>query len=475
MRLTWAQPEDLLAHELVQSAVEGKDVSAVRARWVAAGGDPVPAVSGAGPRPASPALRALARELLDELGALPAGPAPDEPDGWDAIAASLPPAPGLSERVWGLAPRRGLGVASPDKTAGHDRVSGAWTGRAAGCLLGKPVEKIPREGIEEILRATGRWPLDRWFTAAGLPGEVAQRWPWNRRSAVTSLEENIDGMPEDDDLNYPMLALTLLETHGRGFTTEDVAQLWLDNLPAGRLFTAERAAYRNVLDARPVPETATHHNPFREWIGALIRTDVFGWVSPGDVRAAARLAWTDARLSHTRNGVYGAMWAAGLASAAMVCATVDEVLDAAETVIPPQSRLARAVRFGRELAAEGDGANPEQEVRSGLDRLHAAYGDLHWVHVLNNAAVIAYALAKGGGEFGPSVSIAVTAGWDTDSAAATVGGVVGALRGVDGIGERWSAPLDGRIATSLPGGEQRIADLAARTTALARKFGEERA
>ncbi|QFU89319.1 ADP-ribosylglycohydrolase family protein [Amycolatopsis sp. YIM 10] len=432
MRLTWAQPEDLLAHELVQSAAEGTDVTAVRARWTAAGGDPTPAVSGAGPRPASPELRALARTLLDELGLRKA---PDE--SWEALAASLPPAPELPSIV-------------------DDRLRGAWTGRAAGCLLGKPVEKIPREGIEEILRAAGRWPLDRWFTAAGLPEDVAARWPWNRRSAPTSLEENIDGMPEDDDLNYPILALTLLEQRGREFTTDDVAQLWLDHLPAGRVFTAERAAYRNVLDARPVPETATHHNPFREWIGALIRADVFGWVSPGDVREAARLACTDARLSHTRNGVYGAMWAAALCSAAMVCDTVHNVLDAAETVVPPGSALEYAVRSGREAAGTGD-------VRAGLDRLHAEFGELHWVHVLNNAAVIAYALAKGDGEFGPSVSIAVTAGWDTDSAAATVGGVVGAVHGVP---EQWAQPLDGRIATSLPGGEQRIADLAARTKAL---------
>ncbi|WP_409180004.1 ADP-ribosylglycohydrolase family protein [Amycolatopsis sp. VS8301801F10] len=439
MRLTWAQPEDLLAHEFVQSTVEGKDVASVRERWIAAGGDPVPAASGAGPRPAPPALRALARTLLDELAALPAAPAPGEPDGWDEIVALLPAAPVLPE------------VAA-------DRTLGAWTGRAAGCLLGKPVEKIPREGIEEILRATGRWPLDRWFTAVGLPDDVAARWPWNRRSAPTSLEENISGMPEDDDLNYPILALTLLERHGREFATDDVAQLWLEQLPAGRVFTAERAAYRNLLDARPVPETATHLNPFREWIGALIRTDVFGWVSPGDVREAARLAWVDARLSHTRNGIYGAMWAAALASAAMVCDSVHSVLDAAETVLPPSSRLASAVRFGREAAAYEDG----------LDRLHARYGELHWVHVLNNAAVIAYALARGDGDFGRSISLAVTAGWDTDSAAATVGGVVGALAGVDGIGEQWTKPLDNRIATSLPGGEQRITDLAARTAGVAR-------
>ncbi|MFD0472629.1 ADP-ribosylglycohydrolase family protein [Nonomuraea thailandensis] len=140
------------------------------------------------------------------------------------------------------------------------RVLGAWLGRAAGCVLGKPVEKIPRQGIREIAEATGNWPIRGWFTAEGLPDDVARRWPWNRRSAVNSLAENIDGVPEDDDLNYPLLALTLLERHGRGFTTEDVARLWLDELPAGRTFTAERVAYRNLLDGvepRPRPPTAT--------------------------------------------------------------------------------------------------------------------------------------------------------------------------------------------------------------------------
>lgn len=444
MRLTWAQPEDLLAHELVQSAAEGRDVAAVVARWQKAGGDVVPAVSGASATPATPELRALARDLLAELAALPAAPADHEPDDWDAIEALLPPAPNL-----------------PAPTDQQRRVHGAWTGRAAGCLLGKPVEKIPRQGIEEILRATGRWPLETWFTAVGLPEDVAARWPWNRRSAPTSLEENIDGMPEDDDLNYPLLALDLLERHGSGFTTDDVAQAWLDNLPAGRVFTAERAAYRNILDARPVPETATYLNPFREWIGALIRTDVLGWVRPGDVRGAARLAWTDARLSHTRNGIYGAMWAAALCSAALVVDDVEEALDAAETVLPPQSRLALAVRRGREIGrADGN-------VAAGLDVLHAEYGHLHWVHVLNNAAVVAYALTKGGGSFGPSVSVAVTAGWDTDSAGATVGSVLGALLGTEGIGASWTAPIHGTIATSLPGGAVRsIDDLARRTLRL---------
>ncbi len=353
-----------------------------------------------------------------------------------------------------------------------DRVHGAWLGRAAGCLLGKPVEKIPRAGIEEILRATGRWPLDAYFTAVGLPDEVAARWPWNRRSAPTSLVENIAGMPEDDDLNFPILALSVLEEHGRGFSTDDVAQAWLANLPAGRVFTAERAAYRNLLDARPIPSTATHHNPFREWIGALIRADVYGWVSPDDPRAAARMAWTDARLSHTRNGVYAAMWVAGMCARAVAAdagdpaSAVDAAVDAGLGVVPPASRLAEAVRRGVALGRSG------MPVDAGLDALRAEYGHLHWVHALNNAATIAYALTAGRGDLGASIAIAVTAGWDTDSAGATVGGVVGAVRGAADLPAAWIAPLEDRIATSLPGGDQRsIADLARRTVLLAREVG----
>ena len=54
-------------------------------------------------------------------------------------------------------------------------------------------------------------------------------------------------MPEDDDLNFAMLALAMVERHGDKLATADVAQAWLDNLPAGRVFTAERVAYRNLL------------------------------------------------------------------------------------------------------------------------------------------------------------------------------------------------------------------------------------
>lgn len=450
IRLTWVQPEDLVAHGIVASEGEGRPVERVRRRWMLAGGSALPARAGASTVPASAELRTLAVDLLDELDALPVPTAleQDEPEDLAQIESS---------RSMDLPVRA---PAALDDV--RDRVHGAWLGRAAGCLLGKPVEKLPREGIRAILESTGRWPLDQWFTAQGLPADVAAQWPWNRRSAATSLAENIKGMPEDDDLNFSLIALSLLERAGPFFSTEDVAHAWLDGLPAGRVFTAERVAYRNLLLGYDPPHTATRRNPFREWIGAQIRTDVYGWANPGDPATAARAAWRDARLSHTRSGVYGAMAVAAMCSVAVVASDVDEVLDAGLAVVPPRSRYAAAFRRGVELGRATTSAE-----RS-LDALYAEYGALHWVHSLNNAALVAFALTRARGHLTNGICTAVAGGWDTDSDGATVGSICGALSGASGLPERWIAPLQGRLASSLPGFDGAgFSDLADRTLSLA--------
>jgi ADP-ribosylglycohydrolase len=455
IRVTWAQPEDLVPHELVASADEGKDIDSLAARWSAAGGSLIAPVAGSTPEPASPALRTLARDLLAELDTLPVpGALADrEPDDLAAIEQLWPPQTAVD------APATPRGAGQLDVLAG--RVHGAWLGRAAGCLLGKPVEKVPRHGIRAILESTGDWPLTRYFTAEGLDPAVAAEFPWNRRSATTSLRENIAGMPEDDDLNYPLIALGLLEDAGSGFTTDDVARAWLAKLPGGRVFTAERIAYRNLLDGYEPDIAGAVRNPFREWIGAQIRTDVYGWTRPGDPRAAARLAWTDSRLSHSRSGRYGAMFVAAACAAAVVAGDVATVLDAAIAVVPPDSRYADAIRRGRELAA-----SPLDD-ESALDELYREFGRYHWVHALNNSVLAAFALARGDGDFVRSITLAVMGGWDTDSVGATVGSICGALSGAAALPPEWVAPLRNRLATSIPGLDGvGFDELAARTVSL---------
>ncbi|MEU2453680.1 ADP-ribosylglycohydrolase family protein [Streptomyces sp. NPDC012765] len=482
----------MVGHELRQAAEDGRDAGPVLRAWLAAGGRPAPDRAGASPTPAPPELRALAARLLDDLALLPPASAADEPQTWPAIRATwpapnhvphrttLPPAdPGARAgdppRAPEPAPPTGIRTAQPPNDAAPQpllrtgpeatrlrtgpeatplrngpeaaRLEAAWLGRAVGCLLGKPVEKLPLEGIRALARAAGNWPLGDWFTARGVPPDVLAAYPWNRRSAPTSLAENIDGMPEDDDLNYPLLGLLLLQRHGKAFTTADVARLWLDELPAGRTFTAERIAYRNLLLGLEPPATATHHNPFREWIGALIRADVHGWTNPGDPAAAAAQAYRDAALTHTGNGVYAALFvAAATATAATGRADVHTALRAGLAVVPPRSRLAEAVRCGIRTAGE------EADFDRVVDRLHARYGHYHWVHAVPNTALIAAALTHADGDFTRSVCHAVSGGWDTDSNGATAGALAGLLAGsADALPHRWTAPLKNRLATTVAG------------------------
>lgn len=440
LRVTWAQPEDLVAHFFAQARYEGLDVSDEISAWVAAGGSEKAMLAGATPIPATAQMRALARKIsADVEEKMHANPELD----YEAFLNALPE------------PSK---KAMPELNTFH----GAWLGRAAGCLLGKPVEKVQRDGIRAILQSSGRWPLSEYFTAVGVPPEVLAAHPWNKQSAPTCLQENINGMAEDDDLNYPLVALLTLETHGREFNTDHIADQWMKLLPAGKVFTAERVVYRNLLDGIPPLEVGGINNPFKEWIGALIRTDVYGWVNPGNPKLAAQMAFRDAWLSHRRNGLYGAAMSAAMCAAAMVSKDVNEVIDAGMSVLPAQSQIFKACQFARSLGES------DIDYEDALDKLYEYVDGMHWVHTVNNAASGVMALARSKGEFSSAISLTVMGGWDTDSIGATVGSICGAMAGAKAIDPQWADPIDDRLVSSIPGCNQlKLSELAVRTMALA--------
>jgi len=440
LRVTWAQPEDLVAHFFAQAQYEGLDVSQEIASWVEAGGSAQPPRAGATPIPASAQMRALARRLA---AAVDLKIQKNSELDYAEFLTSLPES--SSKTV-------------PD----HNTFYGAWLGRAAGCLLGKPVEKVPREGIRKILQTSGAWPLSEYFTAKGVPPEVLIEYPWNKQSAPTCLQENINGMPEDDDLNYPLIALLTLENYGRDFNTDHIADQWLKLLPAGRVYTAERIVYRNLLDGIPPLEVGALNNPFKEWIGALIRTDLYGWINPGNPKLAAQMAYRDAWLSHRRNGLYGAAMSAAMCSVAMVSKDVNEVIDAGMSVLPPTSQIYQACEYARALG------NSDIDYESALDKLYENVAGMHWVHTVNNAASGIMALTRSKGDFSNAITLTVMGGWDTDSIGATVGSICGAMTGAHGIDPKWSIPIDDRLTSSIPGCDQlKLSELAIRTKALA--------
>ena len=339
-----------------------------------------------------------------------------------------------------------------------DKILGAWLGRSAGCLLGKPVESLSRADIVTYLKSAGEYPLARYFP-------LLEPNPLERplhRTADESTRGNIECMPRDDDIDYMLIALHILETYGRDYTASDVGKEWLLLLPFHQVFTAERAAYKNLVNGIHPPLTATTRNPYREWIGAQIRADVFGYVCPGDPEAAAALSYQDAALSHVKNGIYGELFAAAMVAAAFGVDEPEAALRAGMAQIPERSRLFEALTNTIAWSKEHD------DWRDALALVMGHYGEYHWVHTINNACVVALGLMYGRGDFGRSISIAVECGMDTDCNGATVGSVLGAMHGAERLPGEWIDPLQDRVRSMVAGFDNsRISDLAERTLRLA--------
>jgi ADP-ribosylglycohydrolase len=283
-----------------------------------------------------------------------------------------------------------------------------------------------------------------------------------RDNWVNTTLGRVRGSDRDDDIDYPILNLHLLEQHGSDLSPGHVAQGWLTYLPYLQIYTAERVAYRNLLERVPAAEIATHRNPYREWIGALIRGDVFGWINPGDPLAAARLAYQDASLSHVDNGIYGEMWSAALVASAFTSATVRDAFDASLAAVPPGSRLAEALEHVRALRTAG------RTWEDALGEIQASYGHYSWVHTINNAAVIAAGLLWGDDDYASTVGLTVAGGWDTDSNGATAGSVAGVVLGAANLPAQFIDPLENRTRSALFGFDNSvISQLAERTTRLA--------
>ncbi|MBO3802935.1 MAG: ADP-ribosylglycohydrolase family protein [Candidatus Brockarchaeota archaeon] len=334
-------------------------------------------------------------------------------------------------------PPRVLGELSESELS--DRIRGAWLGRCAGCLLGKPFEGWGKEEIKSKLKASNSYPLEKY-----------------------ELHESISGMVRDDDIDYTILGLHILECKGKGFTTRDVAEEWLGHLPYGLVYTAEKVAYRNLVNGLQAPETATYLNPYREWIGAQIRADMWGYVTPGHPEAGAELAYRDARLSHVKNGIYGEMFVAAALSAALVSEDVESPIRAALSTLPSRSRLAECVRDV--LAWKAKYSSWEEA----WEETARKYGSYHPVHTINNLAFVLIGLLYGERDLGKTITRSVMCGFDTDCNGATSGSIIGALLGAKRLPSKWVEPLNDRVESAVLGfAENKISDLADRTIDMA--------
>lgn len=335
---------------------------------------------------------------------------------------------------------------TPDKGTLEDKIRGAWYGRICGCFSGKPVEGIKTDELIPVLKSTGNYPMHRYIER----GELSD-------SLIGGLKFNLDhdkycdlvtAAPSDDDTNYTVMYQELIKKRGRNFTSEDVLDMWVSSQAKYAYFTAERTALINNINGFEAPASAMYKNPFREWIGAQIRADYFGYINPGDPDGAADMAFRDACVSHTKNGIYGEMYIAALLA---LCAIESDLMTAIKDALKFVPQKSRFVKCVSAIIEKYENGTSEDECFAGIHTEWNEHEGYDWCHTLSNIQIVVASLLYGGGDYTKTICRAVQTCFDTDCNAATAGSVLGMLKGFSAIDEKWYAPFNGKLETQLFG------------------------
>ena len=326
-----------------------------------------------------------------------------EPVTWEAYRA----------RVRGADPKPGAVDRSKDSDYA-DRVRAAWIGKCIGTALGDPIEGWTR-------------------------GRIAAEHGTVRGYLVAPKVEN-------DDTAYPILVLHALDEHGPDFTSVDLALEWVAHLPFA--FTAEWAALENVKAGVFPPESRWLRNPCGAWVGGAMRTEIHGLLSPGNPEGAGELAFRDAVISHYREGMEGAIYAAALMALAFERPAAEDLLRGALRFVPSGGEFEAVVEETIGACRRyGDAGRVMDAVGPSMDRHH-------WIHTLPNVACVVTGLMLGEGDFERTILATLSCGYDTDCSTGQAAALVGGLVGTDGIPERWSAPIGSGLRTYVDGFEE---------------------
>ena len=418
----WENYSTRLDVELIQSLEEGKDIEPYAELFKAAA-----------KLPEGMAKVRLADTLFDIIINSPtrAGYQYNEPSDLETIKFLRPDE------------RPGFGEVTGDL---YDKLYGGIVGRVCGCLLGKPIEGIKTNELHPFLKATGNFPMHRYILSSDVTDELADRFSFRLRGKC--YPDTLDHAPSDDDTNYTILAQLLIDIYGRDFTSWDVSRLWLDRQPKNAYCTAERVAFCNFVAGYRPPESAIYKNPYREWIGAQIRGDYFGYINPGDPETAAEMAYRDASISHVKNGIYGEMFVSAMIAAAAVTKDLRTIVLAGLAQIPERSRLTEYV--GKIISIYDKGGSYDDAAKLIHSDWNENFGH-GWCHTISNAMIVTAAILFGAGDYGRSICMAVQTGFDTDCNGATVGSVIGVRNGFSAIPPIWYERLNDSLDTSIFG------------------------
>ncbi|MFW9882302.1 MAG: ADP-ribosylglycohydrolase family protein, partial [Candidatus Thorarchaeota archaeon] len=333
----------------------------------------------------------------------------------------------------------------------YNKVFGSWLGRVAGDFVGVPVELRSYESIKE------------------------------KYGDITDYPEPINLNHVNDDEMYEIIALLALEKYGININSLQLSQEWINLLlREDNVFTAEKIALNNLKAGIEPPQSGILNNFYFDFIGAQMRADIWGLLTPGSPHLTKHYSELDGSISHAGIGIEGEIFMATLISQAFFERDIRKNIDTALKFIPSAEdslytqmvkktleiykqnprdfRKARQILINEYWIKELVNKAISSSSILPIERKILLNTRLGAIHVLPNIGIIILSLLYGAQDkedpFGRSICIAAMMGYDTDCNCGNIGALMGVQLGADNIPAKWKDPLQDTFSTFVKGHEK---------------------
>lgn len=275
----------------------------------------------------------------------------------------------------------------------------------------------------------------------------------------------IENMLPNDDLDLQILWLEVVEKLGPGFTSRDLADAFFHLCPYS---PGEYATFRKnyALGIYPPLSGKFNNNYYICGMGCPIRSEIWACLAPADPVLAASLSERDGCLDHDGDSIEAERYLAALEALAFVWdGSIRDLIEASLAYVDASTRFAGLVRDVLDWFDAGEGW------RQIYGRVLRGYGHPDCTNMYQNLGVTLLSLLCGEGDFMNTTIMALNCGFDTDCTCATVGSILGILRGGAALMEQYHFEEQHfKLGVTAHRRSDKITDLAEDTAAAALLF-----
>ncbi|MCX7973368.1 MAG: ADP-ribosylglycohydrolase family protein [Candidatus Aminicenantes bacterium] len=297
-----------------------------------------------------------------------------------------------------------------------DKIKGGWAGQLIGCALGGPYEHK--------------------FQSTLIPENIA--FSWSPDKLLLLFKNN----PElFDDLFLDMLFVETLEKKGLNASAKDLGKA-LSRAPFLLHHGLQMAKHNFLIGLKPPRTGHWLNNPHADDNDFQKVADFIGLISPGILPSVIKLGNRLGHLIASGDGYYGGIYIASLYSLAFLYENPERMVEEALKIFPAKANFTRVIqdvvdnyhRFPNNWQQNWQLIQKKWGEDIGCPE--GVFKPSNFEAKIN-AAWITIGLLYGRGDFGRTLEITLRCGDDTDSNAASAGGLVGTILGFSKIPSPW--------------------------------------